>query len=960
MAEFKPDEILHTITSDLIITTDVDDLVEIVHVKKEISMSDAAKDLKVSLSTIEAWAGFLEEEGIIAIKYKLTTPYLIEKSTVAKDEATPSLPVAKDFYAQSDERPTRELKLEVSTGPTKMEKKLDLKPIEIGLELTKNLNRLLDKAYDFIEKGDFDKAKQIYSLIKQDYEELPTDFIEMKRELEKNLTKLNKDLMINLHKESAHQAKLLTKLISSEIRRMKLALMQKDIKKAELIFKEVEQLYSRFPQGFVIKKTALQNQILDAYKSLVRHKHSILSRYVDTKSKVLEELVQQTKTYLNQNNLEKAFANYEKLRAIYNKIPKGFMQDRPALEQEIVQLLLQLMSNKHTYSANITSRNTQQINQLMSSTNALLARGEVLEANKQYKQLKKLYDELPAGFLSTKIALEEKILGLHQKLTSRLNREKVKKLNIGTKRINNLLKKAKLHLKASDPEIAEGVHREIEHIYSALPEGFLQHKTALKIQILDLYREILLKADQSILKSFDESADKKFKQVVHLIVRSHQFVENAEFEMLEPEYQKIMLLYGHLPYSLVQQKTKLGQEVKKLQNLVNLYKHAKQLDKLKNRPSELNLLLKQTEQLYNSLLNKYPGDENLFIFVKQKIGHCRAHPVQQPRHTQRPQPQHAVQSIQPKYYLPAVQHAPKPHAVAQAPKPRAAPQFAKPQVTLQKPMRTPQPKPVQIRSQPATPRTSTPTGVKELLTQANSEFIKNNMSGAKALYQKALSIDPSNAIAKSKLALIKQQQSPSGPDSIYKKSISSVKQTQPSKPKVEHHALKDLHTKSIDALYVDAKRYNEQKDYHNTTLIFREIKRRDPNFKDIKKLLHNAIREQSRVELNQMLTKLKSEQVHPIRTTPKVAVQPVSKPVPQLTPEPIKPVERKTERVKMLTKLKLKNAKELVQQNRMREAKSVLESLLRINPDNTEAKSLLEELKTAPQENLHKEHLIPA
>src|SRR3989338_4766026 len=58
------------------ISTAADELFELVKKEKEISFKDAAQKFKVPVSTIEAWATFLEEDNMLAIKYKLTTPYL--------------------------------------------------------------------------------------------------------------------------------------------------------------------------------------------------------------------------------------------------------------------------------------------------------------------------------------------------------------------------------------------------------------------------------------------------------------------------------------------------------------------------------------------------------------------------------------------------------------------------------------------------------------------------------------------------------------------------------------------------------------------------------------------------------------------------------------------------------------------------------------------------------------------
>lgn len=68
-----------------LIETGVDKLVNLVRKRKKISIPDAARQLGVSIVVVEEWADFLEDEGIISIEYKFTTPYLIER-LFTKDE----------------------------------------------------------------------------------------------------------------------------------------------------------------------------------------------------------------------------------------------------------------------------------------------------------------------------------------------------------------------------------------------------------------------------------------------------------------------------------------------------------------------------------------------------------------------------------------------------------------------------------------------------------------------------------------------------------------------------------------------------------------------------------------------------------------------------------------------------------------------------------------------------------
>ena len=63
------------------ITTAVDSLVELVNRKGRISLEEASKELGIPENIINEWASFLEEENVILIEYKFTTPFLVATAT---------------------------------------------------------------------------------------------------------------------------------------------------------------------------------------------------------------------------------------------------------------------------------------------------------------------------------------------------------------------------------------------------------------------------------------------------------------------------------------------------------------------------------------------------------------------------------------------------------------------------------------------------------------------------------------------------------------------------------------------------------------------------------------------------------------------------------------------------------------------------------------------------------------
>ncbi len=68
------------------IATAIDSLVEVIKTKKKITLEDASKFLGLPMNIIHEWANFLEEEGLIKITYKFTTPYLEIKEKAKTEE----------------------------------------------------------------------------------------------------------------------------------------------------------------------------------------------------------------------------------------------------------------------------------------------------------------------------------------------------------------------------------------------------------------------------------------------------------------------------------------------------------------------------------------------------------------------------------------------------------------------------------------------------------------------------------------------------------------------------------------------------------------------------------------------------------------------------------------------------------------------------------------------------------
>ena len=128
------------------IATAIDSLVELVKTSKKISLEDAARKLDLPETIINEWATFLEEEGIIQITYKFTTPYLEvkEKSELSDDEE--NLKRRLDISTRKLELILTRLKV------YKIEHRYEIKSIQDVRDLLKKHPDETSKDYIFAQK----------------------------------------------------------------------------------------------------------------------------------------------------------------------------------------------------------------------------------------------------------------------------------------------------------------------------------------------------------------------------------------------------------------------------------------------------------------------------------------------------------------------------------------------------------------------------------------------------------------------------------------------------------------------------------------------------------------------------------------------------------------------------------------------------------------------------------------
>lgn len=183
-----------------VIETGVDKLVTLVNDREKISVKDAAKELGVSVASIEEWADFLEEEGIISVQTHLATVYLVRKQISKKE-------LAEKVAAVRDEK--EEFLRGVESSINAIQR--DHEEIKLVDTEFRKIKGLIEKNFDELSE----KLKKL-----EDFRKTHSDIEDRRRALESEYQKKIDGLEGNLKKDEKEYKRVIES-IEQEIAEMK-------------------------------------------------------------------------------------------------------------------------------------------------------------------------------------------------------------------------------------------------------------------------------------------------------------------------------------------------------------------------------------------------------------------------------------------------------------------------------------------------------------------------------------------------------------------------------------------------------------------------------------------------------------------------------------------------------------------------------------------------------------------
>jgi DNA-binding transcriptional ArsR family regulator len=432
--------------------TGADALIDLLRQRGELSLKEAALALSQPEGVVEWWAAFLEEDGLLKIRYKFTTPYYaiaepLSKPGQAAKKASPAPPVqpaaeeakalpAADLLAAAeaalkagDLEKARELYLQVKQTYEILPSELEARAGQLLQGLTSvgahyfqagqaRITELLKTVNDSIKQGKIATARQAYEQAKRHFETLPVQPAIERAKLEGELLTYAEQLATREYESLLRQASLAAKDVESLLSQAANALQKQDTKAALDLYQKAVTAKDRIPAGFLPKKAELDARVLHLNETLTEMTLRKSSTDFDTKASDLQQQLLQAEQLVKAGKLEDALMPFERSRALFAQLPEGFLERRSRFHAQLLQLSKALIGARFAKAQADFAAKKQVIEGLFIEADKALKDGNPSRAQLAYERILPLVNSLPIDFAEEALQLRLRLIALYRKLTT--------------------------------------------------------------------------------------------------------------------------------------------------------------------------------------------------------------------------------------------------------------------------------------------------------------------------------------------------------------------------------------------------------------------------------------------------------------------------------------------------------------------------------------------------------------
>lgn len=488
------------------------------------------------------------------------------------------------------------------------------------------IDSLIAEANSLISKGDFEGARKIYLKIKDMKKELPQRFMRAEEKASNDLLSLNEKILSGMDRslstEFNDKFNRINKLIDEAYSMISNNMISsvENLSKVESLYTQVKDIYLALPEGFMEKKVMVQDQMLKLYKTIITNKKNILTSDFSGKSQEIIRLMKIVVDEIGRGSIDDASKLFAEVTRLYKELPQGFLRDKTELQSQILDIYHKLVVGRENRSLNEFEGKSKQIRSLFSDAYALVKKNDLKEAQNSYNKIADIYAKLPSGYYSQKADIEIEMMELHHFLSLKKDKELLEETRAKVNEMETLFNSARNYIANREYDMAREIYGEVIEEYNSLPEGFFEENVKMQNRIIQLYKDLLSHAHETITAETTREEKSRYDQLIKILVEIHSHIKKKEFSEIKSKYLSVYRIYHELPLGLIEEKKDLYQEIYKIYEELRLYTSLEKLPEHADRQDYKGMadLLGTIAEQYNLLSKKYPEDMEIFSHIQAK------------------------------------------------------------------------------------------------------------------------------------------------------------------------------------------------------------------------------------------------------------------------------------------------------------------------------------------------------
>ncbi len=503
-------------------------------------------------------------------------------------------------------------------------KNSNLNDLNLNVSLSSEYNSLVEKAKKLLEKGDIEKAKEVYEQLKKLYhEELPKQF-ELQREmLKKNLFTLSKDLTFALDYEQKNRFEKGKKEIEDLLKKISDSLKNNDFETVSNFMNYTIAIFNKLPPGFEEEKKSLQEKIVDLNLKIASYKKKLLNEALSEELKEIENLRREFYKKIEEKNIDEAKKIYSLLKKRYLLLPSEILPEKIDVHIKILEDFKKLSELQKNLFLEENNNKIKECKDLIKKISLLVEKNKIDEAEENYHILQKKIQSISDYFFEEKALLQNESLMVYKKIIEKIKDYYKVSFEKTYNDILSLINQGNVYVDKNNLQLAEETYVKALKLYSNLKPIFINKKKELKEKLFELYKKIVLKKDLNIVEEKSYSVHEKYNELLNLIIDAHHKIASNHLEVFPSIVDKVLDLKNSIPKNVLDKNKSIVEEVEKLKEEKNIYLFAKNLENyilnknvdVKKIDNNVKILLK-----YKSYLEKnVPEDNNLLSYVDDVI-----------------------------------------------------------------------------------------------------------------------------------------------------------------------------------------------------------------------------------------------------------------------------------------------------------------------------------------------------